>query len=56
MPAAVTPLILTGEFADEPADDLDPVAYTSTTVLVSTLLSIPLLTGLVALLEAGLIV
>jgi predicted permease len=56
MPAAVTPLILTGEFAGEAVDDLDPMAYASTTILVSTLLSIPMLTALIALLEAGMIV
>ncbi|MEF8979094.1 MAG: AEC family transporter [Haloarculaceae archaeon] len=56
MPAAVTPLILTGEFAGEAVDDLDPMAYASTTILVSTLLSIPMLTALIALLEAGIIV
>jgi hypothetical protein len=56
MPAAVTPLILTGEFAGEAVDDMDPMAYASTTVLVSTLLSIPMLTALIALLEAGVVV
>ncbi len=56
MPAAVTPLILTGEFAGDAPGDLDPMAYASTTIFVSTLLSIPLLTVLIALLEAGLVV
>jgi hypothetical protein len=55
MPAAVTPLILTGEFAGEAPGDLGPEAYASTTILVSTLLSVPMLTALVALLEAGLV-
>jgi len=55
-PAAVTPLILIGEFAGEATDDLDPMAYASTTILVSTVISIPLLTVLIALLEAGVIV
>jgi len=56
MPAAVTPLILTGEFTGDASGDLDPMAYASTTILVSTLLSIPLLTVLITLLQAGLIV
>jgi predicted permease len=56
MPAAVTPLILTGEFAGAAVDDMDPMAYASTTILVSTLLSIPMLTVLIALLESGLVV
>ena len=56
MPAAVTTLILTGEFAGESDDDLAPMAYASTAILVSTLVSVPLLTGLIALLQSGLIV
>lgn len=52
----MTPLILTGEFAGDAPGNLDPMAYASTTILVSTLLSIPLLTVLIALLEAGLVV
>jgi predicted permease len=56
MPAAVTPLILTGEFAGETDDDIDPRAFASTAILVSTLLSVPLLTVLIAVLESGVVV
>lgn len=55
MPTAVTTLILTGEFSG-PGDDLDPEEYAGTAILVTTLLSIPLLTLLIALLESGLVV
>jgi len=56
MPAAVTPLILVGEFASPADGDLDPTAYASTTIFATTVLSIPALTVLIALLEAGVIV
>ena len=55
MPAAVTTLILTGEFAG-PGEELDPEEYAGTTILVTTLLSIPILTLLIALLESGLVI
>lgn len=56
MPAAVTPLLLVGEFTGDSVDDIDPVAYASTAIFVSTLLSIPLLTVLIAILESGVVV
>lgn len=56
MPAAVTTLILTGEFAGDTAGDLAATEYASTAILVSTVISVPLLTGLIALLQSGAIV
>jgi predicted permease len=56
MPAAVTALILTGEFTSAVGDDLQPTAYAGTAILVTTLLSIPLLTVLIAVLETGVLV
>jgi hypothetical protein len=50
MPAAVTTLILTGEFA---GGEGAATEYTGTAILVSTLLSVPLLTVLIALLQSG---
>jgi hypothetical protein len=55
MPAAVTTLILTGEFAGETAGDLAATEYASTAIFVSTLVSVPLLTGLIAVLQSGMI-
>jgi predicted permease len=56
MPAAVTPVILTVEFAaDSRAAGVSVPEYVSTCVLVTTLVSVPLLTGLVALLQSGLV-
>lgn len=56
MPAAVTPVILTVEFAAESrAAGVSVPEYVSTCVLVTTLVSVPLLTGLIALLQSGLI-
>lgn len=55
-PSAVTPIILLGEFS-EPADGpLSGPEFASTAVLTSTLLSIPLLTVLIALLQAGIVI
>jgi hypothetical protein len=54
MPAAVTPLLLTIEFGGDGAG-LSAAEYVSTTILVSTLASLVTLTGLVALLQAGLV-
>ena len=57
MPAAVTPVILVGEFAgDLRVGDVSIPEYVSTVVLVSTLVSLPLLTGLIALLQGGAVV
>jgi predicted permease len=52
-PAAVTPLILVGEFAGPTTDGPDPEAYVSTVVFVSTLVSIPTLTALIVVLRSG---
>ncbi len=56
MPAAVTPVVLVGEFADDASVHGVPLAgYVSTVVLVSTLVSIPTTTLLIALLQTGLV-
>ena len=56
MPAAVTPVILTVEFAaDRQVGAITVPEYVSTCVLVTTLISVPLLTGLIALLQSGLL-
>ncbi|MEF8812482.1 MAG: AEC family transporter [Halovenus sp.] len=54
MPAAVTTLILTGEFS-APGADLEAAEFAGTAILASTLLSIPLLTLFIALLQTGLV-
>ncbi|ESP87456.1 AEC family transporter [Candidatus Halobonum tyrrellensis] len=57
MPAAVTPVILVGEFAgDLRIGGVSIPEYVSTVVLVSTLVSLPLLTGLIAVLQGGALV
>ncbi|MCL9815502.1 AEC family transporter [Natronocalculus amylovorans] len=57
MPAAVTPLVLIVEFAgDETIGELTVAEYVSTVILVTTLVSVPLLTVLIALLQSGVIV
>jgi predicted permease len=53
MPTAVTPLVLVSEFAADVHGRT--AAYVSTVVLVTTLLSLPLLTGLIVLLSAGVV-
>ena len=56
MPAAVTPLILVAEFAGgEQVGGVDVAEYVSTVVLTTTLVSVPLLTVFIALLDAGLV-
>jgi len=56
-PAAITPLLLVVEFGGESAGgDLSVAEYVSTTVLVTTLLSVPVLTVLIAVLESGVLV
>ncbi|MFC7131886.1 MULTISPECIES: AEC family transporter [Salinibaculum] len=55
MPAAVTTLILTGEFAGPNADGIAATEYASTAIFVSTVISVPLLTGLIALLQSGVV-
>lgn len=54
-PAAITPLVLLIEFAGE--SDRSPTApeYHGTAVFVSTLLSIPVITGLILLLRSGIV-
>lgn len=57
MPAAVTPMILVAEFAsDERIDGLSASQFASTTILVTTLVSVPYLTALVTLLQSGVLV
>ncbi|WP_129114749.1 AEC family transporter [Halegenticoccus tardaugens] len=54
MPAAITPLILLVEFGgDERIGGVSVAEYASTVVLTTTLVSVPLLTLLIALLDAG---
>lgn len=56
MPAAVTPLILVAEFAGgEQVGGVDVAEYVSTVVLTTTLVSVPLLTVFIALLDAGVV-
>ncbi|MFB6201674.1 MAG: AEC family transporter [Halorhabdus sp.] len=55
-PSAVTPIILLGEFSEAGDGPVSPTEFASTAILTSTLLSIPILTALIALLQAGLIV
>lgn len=55
-PAAITPLILVTEFAgDADAGGVTAPEFVSTTVLVTTLASVPVLTVLIALLRDGLV-
>jgi predicted permease len=59
MPTAVTPVILTVEFAGGARADpggMSVPEYVSTCVLATTLLSVPLLTGLIVLLQSGLLI
>jgi hypothetical protein len=57
-PTAVTPLLLVVEFGGEdgPDDGLSVAEYVSTAILVTTVLSVPALTLLIALLETGVLV
>lgn len=55
-PAAVTPIILLVEFAEGSVEGITAPEYVSTTVLVTTIASVPVLTGLIALLQSGIIV
>jgi predicted permease len=55
-PAAITPLLLVVEFGGESTvDGLSVAEFVSTTVLVTTILSVPLLTALIALLQSGIL-
>ena len=54
MPAAITPVIFVTEFAgDRRIGGVSIPEYVSTIVLVTTALSLPILTGLIALLQGG---
>lgn len=55
-PAAVTPIILLGEFSEHGEGPIGPAEFASTAILTSTLLSIPILTVLIALLRAGVVI
>ncbi|NIC00056.1 AEC family transporter [Halobacterium sp. R2-5] len=56
MPAAVTPVILVGEFAaGVRSDGVSVPEYVSTCVLVTTLLGVPVLTALIAVLQSGVV-
>jgi Predicted permeases len=55
-PAAITPLLLLVEFGDESVGAVSVAEYASTVVLVTTVLSVPVLTVLIVALEAGLVV
>ena len=56
MPAAVTTLILTGEFAGSAPDGMDAAEFAGTAIFLSTVVSVPLLTGLIALLQSGAVI
>jgi hypothetical protein len=53
MPAAITPLILLVEFGEGEVGGVPVESFVSTAVLVTTLVSVPVLTGVIALLDAG---
>jgi predicted permease len=57
-PTAVTPLLLVVEFGEEggPAGEPSVAEYVGTAILVTTVLSVPALTLLIALLQSGLLV
>ncbi|SFF91038.1 hypothetical protein SAMN04488063_0756 [Halopelagius inordinatus] len=55
MPAAVTPLILVGEFAEGDVAGVPVAEFVSTAVFVTTLVSVPTLTVTIALLESGVV-
>jgi predicted permease len=56
MPAAVTPLILVGEFSEGDIEGVTPESYVSTVVFTSTLVSIPVLTVLIGILRSGAVI
>jgi hypothetical protein len=53
MPAAITPLILLVKFGEGEVGGVPVESFVSTAVLVTTLVSVPVLTGVIALLDAG---
>ncbi|KAB1192254.1 AEC family transporter [Haloferax sp. MBLA0076] len=56
MPAAVTPLILVGEFGDTSGSTVNLAEFVSAAVFATTLLSVPILSVLIFLLDAGVVV
>jgi predicted permease len=55
MPAAVTTLILTGEFSGAAPEGMEATEFAGTAIFLSTVVSVPLLTGLIALLQSGVV-
>lgn len=55
-PTAVTPLIIVNEFAAQSTEDLTVSEYASSTILLTTIVSIPVVTVLAALLKADVLV
>ncbi len=55
MPVAITPLILLMEFSDVEVEGMSVPEYVSTAVFVTTLVSVPLLTVLIFILQSGLV-
>ena len=56
MPAAITPLILVVEFAGSDTEGITAPELISTSVLVTTIVSVPYLTLVIALLQSGLLI
>lgn len=56
IPAAVTPLIFAIEFDVAGGDDVSPPEYLATAIFTTTLASVPTLTVLLVLFDAGLLV
>ncbi|AFK18376.2 AEC family transporter [Haloferax mediterranei ATCC 33500] len=56
MPAAVTPLILVGEFGNTSMSNVSVAEFVSAAVFATTLLSVPVLTVLIFLLDSGFVV
>jgi hypothetical protein len=54
-PSAVTPLILVGEFSEPGESGPSPTEYVSAAVFTSTLVSVPTLTVLIAVLQSGIV-
>jgi predicted permease len=56
MPTAVMPLVLLTEFSEATVDGVPIPQFASAVILVTTLASVPLLTGLIAVLESGVVI
>jgi predicted permease len=56
MPAAITPLMLTIEYGGGEGGGVTAPEYVSTAIMVTTLLSVPVLTVLIAVLQSGVVV